>query len=244
MKGVSQVLIRTNKTKGLFFALFLLTAFSISAFGAILFEDDFGSGNLDKWENVKGQPLEVTKDPDDGGNQVCEQNIEIEGPPLPIPKGSLDEGWTDYIWEYDLRWVGDPFVGNGYRYQGPTNYFHGSRRVGGSYSIFIWNGGFAELNNQPWASDGGVWYRLQLSVIGDEHIVKTKERDDETPFDELDPILKIKDNTYKDGPIGLFGAEGMMFWDNIIVYEPGTNIRAVKPRGKLTTTWGGLKSDR
>ncbi len=86
------MLIRTNKTKGLFFALFLLTAFSISAFGAILFEDDFESGNLDKWENVKGQPLEVTKDPDDGGNQVCEQNIEIEGPPLPMTCPEKGEG--------------------------------------------------------------------------------------------------------------------------------------------------------
>ena len=133
----------TTEAKGLFFVLFLLTVFSLSAFGAILFEDDFESRNLDKWENVKGQPLEVTKDPDDKGNQVCEQNIEIEGPPQPIPKGSLDEGWTDYIWEYDWRWTGDPWVGTAYRYQDGTNFFHSSRRVGGSFSVFTWNGNFA-----------------------------------------------------------------------------------------------------
>jgi len=71
--------------------------------------------------------------------------------------------------------------------------------------------------------------------------VKGKERDDNTPFDKLDPIVSAIDDTYADGPIGLFGAEGSLYWDNIVVYEPGTAPKAVKPASKLAVAWGKIK---
>ncbi len=83
---------------------------------------------------------------------------------------------------------------------------------------------------------------MQISDIGDEHIVKGKEQGDDTPFDELDPIVSAVDDSYPDGPIGLFGASDVpLYWDNIIVYEPGTVIGAVEPSDKLAVTWGRIK---
>jgi hypothetical protein len=73
--------------------------------------------------------------------------------------------------------------------------------------------------------------------------VKGKERDDNTPFDKLNPIVSAVDNTYADGPIGLFGvSESSLYWDNIIVYEPGTNPNAVKPASKIAVAWGKIKA--
>ncbi len=222
-------------------ALVLVIFLSQPVFGAILFEDDFEEGNLDKWENTVPQ-MQVIEDPDNADNMVLEQNIEVEGPPLPIPAGSLDAGWTDYIWEFDWWWIEDAWVGTGYRYQDGTHYFHSSRRAGNSFSIFMWDGNFAELVNVPWNTTVGTWYRMQHSIIGAEHIVKGKERDDDTPFDELPPLVTLEDDTYTEGPIGLFGASELMYWDNIIVYEPGTDLSgAVEPGGKLAVTWGEIK---
>ncbi len=111
--------------------------------------------------------------------------------------------------------------------------------------MWMWNGNWNELQVNPWNSQINVWYRIQISDIGNEHIVKGKERDDDTLFEALDAILSVEDKTYKDGTIGLFGPSGgTLFWDNIIVYEPGTDIHAVTPAGKLTTTWGQIKSQR
>ncbi len=85
---------------------------------------------------------------------------------------------------------------------------------------------------------------MQISSIGNQHAVKAKERDDDTPFEELDPIVSVEDDTYAEGTIGLFGtgAGGALYWDNIIVYEPGTDLsEAVEPGGKLAVTWGKIK---
>ena len=51
-----------------------------------------------------------------------------------------------------------------------------------------------------------------------------------------------KDNSYKQGPIGLFGAEPRVLWDNMVVYQPGTDPYAVEPANKLAVTWARIKS--
>jgi methyl coenzyme M reductase subunit C len=38
---------------------------------------------------------------------------------------------------------------------------------------------------------------MQISDIGNKHIVKGKERGDNTPFDKLNPIVSAVDNTYE-----------------------------------------------
>ena len=68
-----------------------------------------------------------------------------------------------------------------------------------------------------WPTDLKKWYRFQLSVMGQEYILKGKERTDATSFEEVEPIMAWKDDTYNRGPIGLFGLELRVLWDNMVV---------------------------
>ena len=247
MKGENGML--RAKLVGLLVLVFSFTiAFSVSVSGDILFKDDFEGDDVGDepalWNIVAGFTLEVVEDPEDPNNKVLSEMGEANGLGPPTPLGWEDQDpWTDYIWEFDWMWEGDVYVGTAHRYQDAQHYYHSSRRMGGANFItYNWDGNFTELQNSPWKSDVGVWYRMQSSDIGNEHIIKGKERDDETPFDELDPIVSVEDDTYAEGTIGLFGAEGSMYWDNIIVYEPGTDITgAVDPGSKLAVTWGEVK---
>ena len=76
------------------------------------------------------------------------------------------------------------------------------------------------------------------------HIVKIKERDDDTPFDKIDPAIEQKDKTYKKGSLGGLGTDPGSTWvDNFIVYEDPKDILAVDSNGKLAVTWGKLKGE-
>ena len=80
--------------------------------------------------------------------------------------------------------------------------------------------------------------------MGEEYILKGKERSDDTLFEKVKPIMDWKHGAYKQGPIGLFGAEPRVLWDNMMVYQPGTDPYAVESSNKLTDTWARIKSRR
>jgi len=219
-----------KKAGVLVLVLSFTAAFSLSAPGEVLFEDDFEAEALNAepslWNMVPDFTLQVVEDPQDPGNKVLSQEGEGDGLGISTPAGSEGQGWADYIWEFDWMWDVDTYQGTAHRYQDAEGYYHASRREGGTeFIIYMWDGDFNELQAGPWQSGVGVWYRMQSSDIGKEHIIKGKERDDGTPFEEIDPIISVEDDTYPGGPIGLFGGIGL-YWDNIIVYEPGTNIHA------------------
>ena len=68
-----------------------------------------------------------------------------------------------------------------------------------------------------WPTDLKKWSSFQLSVMGQEYILKGKERTDASSFEEVEPIMVWKDGTYKQGPIGLFALELRVLWDNMVV---------------------------
>jgi len=77
---------------------------------------------------------------------------------------------------------------------------------------------------------------------GDLHTVKIKERDDNTPFDNIKPAIEAKDGMYEKGTVGGLGTDAGSTWvDNIIIYESPKDM-LVDFGGKLSATWGGLKS--
>ena len=240
----------SKEMEALFLVLFLIVVCPLCASGEVLFEDDFEAENIGEqpslWDNIVGGfSLEVVEDPNDPDNKVVEEHGEGNGLGVPVPAGWEDQDfWVDYIWEFDWMWDQDTYQGTAHRYGDAMNYYHTSRRQGGAnFIIYMWNGNWNQLQDSPWQTGINVWYRMQISAIGDEHTVKGKERDNDTPFEELDPLVSIQDDTYAEGPIGLFGtAGGSLYWDNIIVYEPGTNIHAVRPAEKLAATWGELKA--
>ena len=71
---------------------------------------------------------------------------------------------------------------------------------------------------------------------------KIKDRDDDTPFSEIEPLLKATDATFESG--GVANA-GTAYIDNVIVGETEEDLieTAVEEDGKLAITWGSLKSD-
>ena len=229
------------------FVLFLTMGFSLFVSGEVLFEDDFEEGDLGtrppKWNNVAGYNLFIDEDPDDPTNRVLAEPGEPMGEGFPTPVGWEDQDfWTDYIWEFDWRLPVDVNTNAAHRYQGiQACYQIGRRGAGATYSMFINKGGLSELENANWISEIHKWYRMQITTVEDQHIVKGKERDDKTPFDALGPIIEIEDGTFETGTIALAGAggHGTIYSDNIVVYD-GT--QPVDSAGKLSTTWGRLRA--
>ena len=95
---------------------------------------------------------------------------------------------------------------------------------------------------QNWPTDLKKWYRFQLSVMGQEYILKGEERSDDALFEKVKPIMDWKHNAYKQGPIGLFSAKPRVLWDNMVVYQPGTDPYVVESSNKLTDTWAPIGS--
>ena len=94
--------------------LSVVTVLSISAFGAVLFEDDFEADAIGKepakWNPVAGLTLSVEKDPAGGNNQVLDQKGEANGKGAVTPVDwDKQDFWTDYVWEFDWMWNGDGY---------------------------------------------------------------------------------------------------------------------------------------
>ncbi|MBM3235481.1 hypothetical protein FJZ31_04215 [Candidatus Poribacteria bacterium] len=72
-----------------------------------------------------------------------------------------------------------------------------------------------------------------------------KKRGDTNPFDKLEPVITGKDGTIKSGQIGTFGPS---YFDNFIIGDIGTGPEGLQSGwtvlsfGKLSTTWGAIKS--
>ena len=89
-------------------------------------------------------------------------------------------------------------------------------------------------------NDVDVWYRCRIEVVGDDLIFKIKERDDETPFAEIKPLLEATDGNFDSGGIA---NGGIAYVDNVVVGETeGDFTFAVQASGKLASTWGEMKS--
>jgi len=158
--------------------------------------------------------------------------------------GSLD--WTNYVAEWDKMFDKDTHHAMIYFWRDDEHFYHFSRRQGN----VIWQNYAREnawilLKTAEYPTELNKWYRVQLIVKEDgSYAGKIKERDDTTPFSKIDAFLSGKDDRYKKGKFGTNGAV-TSYLDNVIIYEIGTplsEILAVSPSGKLTTTWGSLKT--
>jgi hypothetical protein len=130
----------------------------------------------------------------------------------------------------------------GFHVQNKDAHYQVSRRSGGAdWKIYMYNGAWNEIATTPFPTDIDKWYHVQLSVMGEQITVKVKEKGDETPFMELDPLLDVADNTYADGGLST-SYYGPI--DNVIIAESEQDIIAVEPAGKLPITWGRLKAVR
>jgi hypothetical protein len=78
---------------------------------------------------------------------------------------------------------------------------------------------------------------------GDTFTLKIKRRDDDTPFEKVDPLLEATDSTLKKGPLSVCGTNTDAWVDNFIVGETAADMTfPVTPKSKLAAIWGKIKN--
>ncbi|MBD3181742.1 hypothetical protein GF312_05585 [Candidatus Poribacteria bacterium] len=225
--------------------------FCSTAIGEMLFVDDFeddviGSEPLrwDKIESTAGDSIiTIEIDPTDAQNKVAKTTaIGIY-----LPQVAGRENWTDYVWDFDWMWENDNFVGTVYRVESGEAFFHASRRTGFvNVNIYTYdNGAWAEITSGEYPNENNVWYSHRLIINGNTHQVYLKERDDDTPFEELDPVVEAENDMFESGPIGMMGiTSGVSYYDNMRVAETVQDLEdvtAVNADRKLAAIWGQIK---
>jgi len=219
--------------------LALCLSLSQVAFAKILFRDDFESEQIgkepSKWEYDPSAEVtdiaEIIEDPVEGdkcmshfGGYVVENSKE----------------WKDYVVEFD--WMFTEAGSNesvAFRYQDANKFYQLSKRGDmQSIHIYMYNGSWNQIASGNFPVNVNVWYRVQLSVKGPTFTAKMKEKDDQTAFSDIDPVVDVEDKTYDKGG---FSTAYYGPIDDVLIGESEADILAVKPASKLTTTWGTLK---
>jgi len=232
------------------------------AYSKLLFRDDFEGDRIgqepSKWFSVDkppgDPPGEVIQDPTDPNNKVFSPSKRGDRMGRVYVVGEPD--WTDLVAEWDWYIVLDNCIGMVFRYQDRDNHYLFDRRAGWAQPNEIH---FYKRVGGSWQRIGGApidpklnqlkkWYRVQLKVEGNRFSVKVKERDDPTPFSELDVLLEVTDDTFKKGYFGIYAGEqpASAYFDNIVVGEREEDLSfALEPSsGLLAVKWGQIKKGR
>ena len=169
----------------------LCFTFQTAGMAKILFEDDFEGDTIGKEpKKWKYDPTAEVKDIGKVDKDPLNPNNKV----LTNYGGHLaDNGatYTDFVVEWDWMFHKDNNRNNsmGVRVQNANAHYQLSRRSGGNdWKIYMFNGAWNEIVTAVFPTDIDKWYRVQLSVMGDEFIVKAKEKKDNTPFKELKQI--------------------------------------------------------
>ncbi|MFC1713532.1 hypothetical protein ACFL6S_07690 [Candidatus Poribacteria bacterium] len=212
------------------------------ALSGTIFQDDFEQdkeGDLpSKWVGCQADG-EVFKDPLEPGNLVM--GIVVQNVDCGVV-ADMDD-LSKYVAEWDWLWQVSAWHSMTIHQEQPGENYHLSRNPdNGAWEMWArtggdWPGPFV-TNVQP--TELGKWYRCQLSVDQAHIVLKIKERDDNTVFDQIGPALEMngEDETFKKGKFGVNENVGS-FLDNVVIY---VGKIAVEPVGKLTTSWGGVKN--
>jgi len=115
--------------------------------------------------------------------------------------------------------------------------------LGGTFAegfSYVAPGLFNHIIAQPFEIKVDRWYRLKIKIVeridDEEGIVQC--------FIDDQPILQFRG--YRKGALGLSTCGAVVLFDNLVVTGPGipdggSGAKAVRPKGKLATTWAGLK---
>jgi hypothetical protein len=223
----------------------LISALCLSVQGLsvaqIFFKDDFEKDEIGKepknWEYDPGAEVKdrgkVAVDPLEPKNKVFTGYGGY--------KANKGEQYIDFVAEWDWMFHQNNNRNNsiGFRVVDPGRHYQLSRRSGGiDWKIYMYNGAWNEIVTAAFPTKIDIWYRVQLTVQGEEFTVKAREKNDQTPFAKLKPVLKIKDGTYKKG------AFETSYWgpiDNVIIAASEADILPVEAKEKLAISWGKIK---
>lgn len=220
-------------TVGMISALLLL---NFAAPSSRAFIDDFDDGNLDGWKvqsghwKVKDGELQYK-----GGTGICGASLYYED----------GVEWTDYEFEVDIKLT-------------TRNDWPGGIRVrlnpdtGGSYftwvypsqaAIMVYIANAWDCNNNRGIAQRDAWEPPELDEWGKlKMVVEGRKIQSWWNGEE---ILSIEDKVWEKGTISFTTFTEDVYFDNVRVVGPGIPLdksEAVEPEGKLTITWGKLKT--
>ena len=238
---------------------FLILTFPYLTSAKLLFEDDFEADSIGdppaKWEPL-GPPAGydggglsvVEEDPLDANNKVFHlipQAFDNNSHDIWAVHAG-DESWVDYVFELDWLFPEDTYCPVTFRTMNVDDFCQISRRPGNvEFIIYAHNPAWGMVTKYSFPNDPLIWYRIRGSVKGNSFEFKIKERDDQTPFEEINsPEVFEEDDAVELFPHGGIGAQegytGII--DNVIVGETAADIMAVEPTDKAAICWGMLKS--
>jgi hypothetical protein len=224
------------------------------AFAEILFQDDFESGKIDKskWEPTAG--WEIAENTDKHavlGKFVLDVWGGDEG-------FSVQEFPEEYDYYADFKAMDSSLTGFIFHGQDKGNIYMHQVSVAGSGHTpqhIRWHrkvGGGWSVDPKPFADkkdrDKDTWYRVKFEVRGSSF--KVYLGDVGAMPNELTLVSEWTDTqkAFKKGKIGFRMCCGTARsgehaqYDNVLVVTPGASILAVYPQGKLSLTWGALKT--
>ncbi len=224
---------------------------SLSAPAVLLFHDDFEKDEIGKepgkWSvgHDGSTTAQVVADPKDARNRVLLTADKASNQSRHDVGGSIyvvgDANWDDYVAEWDMMFPDDFYMGVVFRFQDGEKFYLSDRRQGGrDYHFYKRQGGWAQVQAGMVENEPEVWYRAQLVLSGDEFTFKLKERKNNTAFDKIDAATEGSDATFKTGQ---FGNYGLVYLDNIFIGDAVEDlVLPVEAQGKLSTTWGAIKT--
>lgn len=251
MKGMGdRTMFKTNGFPTFILAIMSLLFFTRQGYTEQLFFDDFEEETIgaepSKWTPAEGAHVaKVIEDPTDSDNKVFEATNRLNGSDAGRHYVIGDESWTDYLVEWDWMIFADGYMGVAFRYQDRDNYYLVDRRLGGIQIQFYSrkNAAWALMDSADYPNEIGVWYRCRFEIIEDHFIFKIKERDDDTHFSEIEPLLETSDADFGSG--GVANA-GIAYIDNVVVGETEDDLSSmlVQVKDKLAVTWGRIKTNK
>lgn len=231
--------------------LTFVLSFSVNSLGLseTIFQDDFEDVELgESPPGWIGCPEEATieKDPQDSKNKVMFLIGDGGATPDCAVIADTDE-LSEYVAEWDWLWEdGSHAHSVSIHWQKKGEYYHFSRRSDGrTWGIWARSGGSwpGPFVNGTYAWELNKWYRLQVYVNGTDIVGKIKEKDDDTPFDKIEPFMEMhgEDKRFDKGKFGPNEGWKAAYIDNVLLYIGEPSI-SVKRKGRLPTTWGEIRN--
>lgn len=251
------------------FIFTLLLFFSFNAWSQLLFFADFeGSSktkafpdlsvnDLKNWESTPKIEYSIEEGPN-GTNElkVLTEGCEANGTTLlPDPRGT-NESWTDVIIELEAVWGDDDDLGIIFRRkaddkgyialfggtQDPTVYLVSLDESCVKDGVCLFQACIGDaMEKKEHRIPEGITYKIRIEAIGDS-IKLYSWNPEEVDKQEVDPIIEVRDSTYKSGTVGIRPESWSNgFIDNIMVTGPA-GPKAVRPEGKMAISWGRVKA--
>ena len=200
------------------------------------------------WEKLwdANSTASVIKDPVNAANRAFASSDLAHDASRHDVGGSIygvgEDGWSDYIIEYDALFPVDFYMGTLFRYNDDTNFYLFDRRSAGEAGNFdLWHqvGAWNRINTGPYATDPETWYSFRLDIKGDTFKAYIGTPAERAGFGAADPLFE---GTQGDLATGKFGLYGLIYIDNLVIGETEDDLTLdVDSRGKVAVTWADMK---